>query len=161
RMRATLRRGDVGPDVSALQRLLGVSVDGVFGPATEAAVLSFQGKARLYADGIVGPVTWAALEEAPQKSSVLPCVKVACDVHGKGYGHLTVRQDGAPHLEAVRDKLHHHGAILTSSGGLRSLSADVGANRSATSLHYLGRAIDLYLYSGMVDPRVDPYVCTL
>jgi nucleoid-associated protein YgaU len=38
-----------------------VSVDGVFGPATENAVKQFQGDAGLDDDGIVGPDTWGAL----------------------------------------------------------------------------------------------------
>lgn len=62
RPRATLRRGDKGPLVSSLQSQLGLSpADGVFGPATEAAVRVAQRNAHLVPDGIVGPVTWRAL----------------------------------------------------------------------------------------------------
>jgi peptidoglycan hydrolase-like protein with peptidoglycan-binding domain len=57
----TLRRGASGGDVEALQRLLGISADGKFGPGTEAAVKAFQRSRGLVADGIVGPKTWAAL----------------------------------------------------------------------------------------------------
>ena len=45
----------------ALQRALGISADGIFGPGTQAAVKSFQRSHGLTADGIVGPATWAAL----------------------------------------------------------------------------------------------------
>lgn len=38
-------------------------VDGVYGPATEAAVKSFQEGAGLQVDGIVGPDTWTALPD--------------------------------------------------------------------------------------------------
>jgi murein DD-endopeptidase MepM/ murein hydrolase activator NlpD len=62
-----VRRGRVGWDVAALQYLLwrrGYSpggVDGVFGPATHAALLSFQRAAGLGVDGLAGPATVAAL----------------------------------------------------------------------------------------------------
>ena len=38
-----------------------VAVDGIYGPRSEAAVKTFQRRARLTVDGIVGPRTWAAL----------------------------------------------------------------------------------------------------
>lgn len=56
-----LQRGDRGDTVAALQRLLGVDDDGIFGPATQAALLAFQRDRGLAADGLCGPATWAAL----------------------------------------------------------------------------------------------------
>jgi peptidoglycan hydrolase-like protein with peptidoglycan-binding domain len=44
-----------------IQHRFRVATDGIFGPATEAAVRSFQGQRHLAVDGIVGPKTWAAL----------------------------------------------------------------------------------------------------
>jgi peptidoglycan hydrolase-like protein with peptidoglycan-binding domain len=61
-VRSTLRRGTRGKEVAHLQRLLGVADDGVFGPATDAAVREFQEQNDLLPDGIVGRMTWAALE---------------------------------------------------------------------------------------------------
>ena len=57
----TLKKGCKGDEVKTLQKLLGVAVDGDFGPKTEAAVIAFQKAHGLDADGIVGPKTWAAL----------------------------------------------------------------------------------------------------
>jgi len=58
----TLSSGDEGRQVELLQKALGdVAVDGVFGPATEAAVEKFQASRGLTVDGIVGPATGAAL----------------------------------------------------------------------------------------------------
>ncbi|MBT0670841.1 hypothetical protein HT136_20955 [Novosphingobium profundi] len=48
--------------------------------------------------------------------------------------------------------------MLTSSGGIRDLNAKLNSNRSATSFHYSGRALDLFVWSGMQKPEVDPYV---
>src|SRR4051812_39835109 len=56
-----LQRGTSGPAVAALQRALGVSPTGTFGPATARAVRSFQRSHGLAVDGIVGPQTGAAL----------------------------------------------------------------------------------------------------
>lgn len=58
--RATLRRGLANdPElVKAVQEKLGLSTDGIFGPATEAAVRAFQSAKNVVPDGIVGPKTW-------------------------------------------------------------------------------------------------------
>jgi N-acetyl-anhydromuramyl-L-alanine amidase AmpD len=57
-----LFRGSQGPQVAQLQRQLGVTDDGDFGPQTEAAVRAFQRRTPgLKVDGIVGPATSAAL----------------------------------------------------------------------------------------------------
>ena len=70
-----VKQGSQGHPVPALQYLLRarghpVTVDGIFGPKTEAAVENFQTADQIMvdgvvgpqtADGIVGPVTWRAL----------------------------------------------------------------------------------------------------
>ena len=58
---ATLRKGSKGDDVKKLQAALRVTVDGDFGPMTEAALKQFQTANHLVADGICGPMTWGAL----------------------------------------------------------------------------------------------------
>lgn len=61
-----LRHGSTGPGVKWLQYELSrqgyvLKIDGIYGPATEAAVRIFQNEHALVSDGIVGPVTIAAL----------------------------------------------------------------------------------------------------
>lgn len=65
----TLRPGDSGPTVSALQaRLAALGFDasptGIFDEATAIAVRAFQGGAGLLADGVVGALTLAGLGKA-------------------------------------------------------------------------------------------------
>jgi peptidoglycan hydrolase-like protein with peptidoglycan-binding domain len=61
-----VRRGDRDHPVRTLQDLLrqrgqGVTVDGIFGPLTEAAVRAFQQDRALTVDGVVGAQTWGSL----------------------------------------------------------------------------------------------------
>lgn len=56
-----LKKGSMGNSVRKLQRLLGITADGNFGPKTEAAVIKFQKSKGLVQDGKVGPKTWKAL----------------------------------------------------------------------------------------------------
>lgn len=60
-LRDMLQKGDHGVSVRELQNLLGIKVDGAFGPKTEAAVIAFQKSRKLAPDGKVGPKTWSAL----------------------------------------------------------------------------------------------------
>lgn len=55
---STIRNGSSGPDVQKWQTIIGVTADGSFGPATEAATRTWQTKHKLVADGVVGPATW-------------------------------------------------------------------------------------------------------
>lgn len=59
--RETVRRGSRGDTVIAVQRALGITADGIFGPNTEAHVKEWQAANGLIADGIVGPRTLIAL----------------------------------------------------------------------------------------------------
>lgn len=60
-MPPTVRRGDRGDDVRLAQAGVGATVDGIFGPATESAVRTFQRNNGLHVDGIVGPATWRVI----------------------------------------------------------------------------------------------------
>ena len=69
-----VRKGDRQHPVQTLQYLLRarrrmVTVDGIFGPKTDAAVRAFQAQKGLAVDGIVGPLTWRALIVTVKKGS--------------------------------------------------------------------------------------------
>jgi peptidoglycan hydrolase-like protein with peptidoglycan-binding domain len=57
-----------GEAVRRLQEALHVSVDGEFGPETEAAVRHMQAAHGLAVDGVVGPATWEALGVAGERT---------------------------------------------------------------------------------------------
>ena len=59
----TLKKGSKGEDVKVLQRALGITDDGDFGPGTEKAVKEFQKSHELINDGVVGDKTWDAIIE--------------------------------------------------------------------------------------------------
>jgi len=72
-----VQQGSSSQAVSLLQTDLnilgyGLTVDGVFGPATRAAVVNFQAQHSLATDGIAGPQTWSALAAAVSKSVAPP-----------------------------------------------------------------------------------------
>lgn len=66
--RPVLRRGSTGSSVVTLQRRLAAlgywcgSADGIFGHLTQQAVWAVQKVAGLSRDGVVGPLTWGALD---------------------------------------------------------------------------------------------------
>lgn len=73
----TVAEGNSGPAVLALQKALAadgqqLTEDGLFGPATLAAVKAFQTAKKLSVDGVAGPQTWSALKVAPPAPKPAP-----------------------------------------------------------------------------------------
>jgi hypothetical protein len=56
-----LQRGSTGDSVRYIQSVLGIKVDGQFGPITDRAVRAFQARHGLRVDGIVGPITYGRM----------------------------------------------------------------------------------------------------
>lgn len=81
-----LKKGDKGPEVRKLQRLLNGTMtpspnlgeDGDFGQKTHNALLQFQRLHSLKPDGIVGPHTWTALGQkistSPESTPTAPAI---------------------------------------------------------------------------------------
>jgi peptidoglycan hydrolase-like protein with peptidoglycan-binding domain len=87
-----------GSDVRQLQRAIGISADGVFGPMTERALKRWQRSHGLVADGIAGPNTRAAL--------------------GLGSGPVLKRKGGAARRA--------HRSPSRGGGGVRALQRRIG-----------------------------------
>ncbi len=92
-----LREGSTGDAVRTLQQRLvergwRVEVDGHFGSATAAVVVSFQREKGLTDDGIVGPATWDALWTAPVDGPTAPAVPPFPGVMRRGDSGEGVRQ---------------------------------------------------------------------
>jgi len=56
-----VRLGSRGPWVEKLQKALGIPVDGIFGPITDAALKAYQQEQGLTVDGVAGKMTYQAL----------------------------------------------------------------------------------------------------
>jgi peptidoglycan hydrolase-like protein with peptidoglycan-binding domain len=69
------KKGMKGPGVIQLQRELGVTADGIYGPTTLKAVHRVQKRHDLNTDGIVGPATWQAVSAPAKSSTTRPAVQ--------------------------------------------------------------------------------------
>jgi hypothetical protein len=88
-------------DIRALQRKVGVTADGIFGPATERALKRWQRRHGLVADGIAGPQTRSAM--------------------GLGAGPVLKRGRSSARVRAGRAHHRAHGGR-----GVRSLQRRIG-----------------------------------
>ncbi len=158
----TLSEGSSGADVTELQiRVAGwaadsptqtrVGVDGVFGPATRAAVQRFQSAYGLGADGVAGPDTHAALNalEAADGSTAhfdwsefwskdgaqLTGGRVSASVVQENVRRLMYK------LEAVRHKAG--GRSITINSGFRSINHNADVGGASNSQHTYGIAADI------------------
>jgi hypothetical protein len=77
-----LKKGGTGPEVEELQKILGIKVDGDFGPATKLAVMKYQAQNDLIADGIVGSKTWAKMTSKTSSDSGSKYIWILDNGHG-------------------------------------------------------------------------------
>ena len=104
----TMKRGDRGWDVAAMQYILARrgyppgAIDAVFGPATDTALRNFQRAGGLSADGLAGPQTIAALRHGSASTGTTPVangpVRLLRPVPGRiGDGFGAPREGGRTH----------------------------------------------------------------
>jgi hypothetical protein len=154
-------------------------IDGHFGDMTEDAVEAFQKKSKIYVDGKVGPSTANMFnralgspkielhldlnppeEEIKDADKKLKWVRCPADrfQNRGGFTRTTLREDTAEAYNKLYEEVHALGGIITSAGGKRGLSSKASPARSKKSMHYVGRAFDMALPTGMQNPSTDPYL---
>jgi hypothetical protein len=151
----TLERGDRGPAVRSLQRLLGIRADGVFGPGTARAVRGFQRRHRMRVDGVVGPATWRILRRSRHRGGrgnrrLRAMVRAANRIAGRGYrwggGHGRWNDSGYDCSGAVSYVLHAAGLLRESRTADRFMRWGVRGR---------GRRVTVYANGGHVFMVID------
>jgi len=127
--RRTIRRGASGSLVRELQSKIGVSVDGDFGPQTEAAVREFQRGRGLVPDGIVGPQTWAALDGVSADGGSAGVGIAGAGIAGAGHQDLPVLRLGSTR-DAVRMLQTSLGITVDGQFGPMTEAAVIGFQRA-------------------------------
>jgi hypothetical protein len=87
-----LRFGSRGEAVRAVQEALQIPVDGHYGNITELAVKAFQVMHGLTVDGVVGPLTLAALDARVDRTNAVTPAPIEPDIHSRP-AHVTFPKD--------------------------------------------------------------------
>ena len=144
---STLKLGSRGSRVTELQTLLqqigyNVQPDGVFGNATQSAVIEFQEKVGLPTDGQVGETTWKRLQEAAgTKSPAASKITLGSEAAANLFAE-------APPTEATSDESEE--AVITSPdrGWLRWLIVLMTISVVAGAIFHYGKQAGLFKRRG-------------
>lgn len=152
---STLQIGCKGEEVKQLQERLymigyqpGI-FDGIFGNATEEAVMSFQADAGITADGIVGKGTWAALDKIKIYSlkedghkNLTANFKIKEFACKDGSDAIILHSEFVSKIQQIRT---HFGKPLNINSAYRTREHNRREGGSSNSFHIKGRAFDLFI----------------
>jgi peptidoglycan hydrolase-like protein with peptidoglycan-binding domain len=131
----TLRRGSRGSAVKALQRKLGVTADGVFGPITASAVNRAKRRHKLPADGVAGPRLLGILKVQTKAPAKKPTT-----ARGRTIAWLQARnglteQPAGSNRDARRDGITAAQKLVAGGGSWLVGQAWCGVWAAAAALH--------------------------
>ena len=119
----TIKLGSKGDDVKLLQKYLGVTVDGNFGPMTDRKVREWQKANGLLSDGIIGPKSWSIiLGETSNKNGIgisNGMINFICQWEtGKKFGYTMTAKDlnGYDLHDAGGHKTYGYGLLCHPNG---------------------------------------------
>ncbi|HHY38474.1 MAG TPA: polysaccharide deacetylase family protein [Clostridia bacterium] len=118
-----VKKGDTGPEVREIQRMLSesglrVTVDGKFGDRTEAAIKLFQKRNGLISDGVVGPKTKAALQRETKKRASSDLSSGSPSSAGKGGTFYVVKKNET--LSEISRKVGVPTTLLSKINGIQN-----------------------------------------
>ncbi|MFI0794657.1 D-Ala-D-Ala carboxypeptidase family metallohydrolase [Micromonospora rubida] len=154
----TLVQGSTGEDVRQLQiRIAGypgynssISLDGVFGPATHAALIRFQQAYGLSADGAAGPQTFSKLY-ALQDDDCTPINFTYAELNqcnstwaGGAVAASTAKFNALVSMWKLQAMRHALGDVsINISSGFRSVACNNAVGGASNSRHMYGDGVDL------------------
>ena len=127
----TIKLGSKGEDVKTLQKYLGLTTDGNFGPLTDKKVKEWQKSKGLTPDGIVGPKSWAIIlgnktqtvSQAPNSGNNIGIsagmISFICQYEtGKKFGYTMTSRDlnGYDLHDAGGHKTYGYGLLVHPNG---------------------------------------------
>ena len=119
---AIFKRGDTGPEIAEIQKLLGIISDGDFGPATQRAVITFQtDNDLLFESGEVGPTTLRVLEANPNPISLESKNLSPIAVREKRSQDLINKQSSIPPVDNLVPQINENAPEDAKPQGLQRL----------------------------------------
>jgi hypothetical protein len=112
-----LREGSRGPEVQKLQKLLGITSDGIFGPGTKKAVIKYQLSINATADGIVGNNTWSVLlTRGVEKNAIDEDTDIMGQFYTTPYNQV-IHKHYLPKNEYVKGPIKNHYIFIHHTAG--------------------------------------------